>query len=231
MAEAAITHGRHCPCSACAREDWTKITAPCGMHGAACPSVYAPIRKAASGRWQIDLYPHSGRWLVSDGHLAVFGTASIASFARQEDAQAYADAYNEWETTSPSPWDFGGCGPFPKADRYEAGRAIYDIDPASGGPQAASESGWEPADSQCPRCDLHTAHAWGESFWCPGKTAATSFASDEERAHEDIKVLARSFGAWWADQGVVWFASDVALAEAIAKVIGVKLDWRNRVRV
>ena len=38
-----ITHGRHCPCSACKREDWTRITAPCGMHGPACPSRYAPI--------------------------------------------------------------------------------------------------------------------------------------------------------------------------------------------
>jgi hypothetical protein len=38
-----VTHGRHCPCSACEREDWTRITAPCGMHGASCPAVYAPL--------------------------------------------------------------------------------------------------------------------------------------------------------------------------------------------
>ena len=38
-----VTHGRHCPCSACRREDWTRITAPCGMHGPTCPSEYAPI--------------------------------------------------------------------------------------------------------------------------------------------------------------------------------------------
>lgn len=36
-----VTHGRHCLCSACAREDWTKITSPCGMHGPDCPAVYA----------------------------------------------------------------------------------------------------------------------------------------------------------------------------------------------
>lgn len=39
-----ITHGRHCVCSACAREDWTNPQlAPCGMHGASCPPVYAPL--------------------------------------------------------------------------------------------------------------------------------------------------------------------------------------------
>lgn len=36
------THGRHCSCSACEREDWTKITGPCGMHGPGCPNVYDP---------------------------------------------------------------------------------------------------------------------------------------------------------------------------------------------
>jgi hypothetical protein len=41
--EQRVTHGRHCPCSACAREDWTRITGPCGMHGAECPAVYAPL--------------------------------------------------------------------------------------------------------------------------------------------------------------------------------------------
>jgi hypothetical protein len=38
-----ITHGRHCPCSACKREDWANIVAPCGMHGPGCPPEYAPI--------------------------------------------------------------------------------------------------------------------------------------------------------------------------------------------
>jgi hypothetical protein len=42
-ASGRITHGRHCSCTACAREDWTRITGPCGMHGKDCPSVYAPI--------------------------------------------------------------------------------------------------------------------------------------------------------------------------------------------
>lgn len=41
-----VTHGRHCTCSACAREDWTRITGPCGMHGADCPAEYAPIAAA-----------------------------------------------------------------------------------------------------------------------------------------------------------------------------------------
>lgn len=45
-----VTHGRHCPCSACAREDWTKITGPCGMHGAECPAVYDPLPQVAEGR-------------------------------------------------------------------------------------------------------------------------------------------------------------------------------------
>jgi hypothetical protein len=40
-----LTHGRHCPCSACEREDWTRITAPCGMHGKDCPAVYAPLAR------------------------------------------------------------------------------------------------------------------------------------------------------------------------------------------
>lgn len=46
-----ITHGRHCTCSACAREDWSRITAPCGMHGEACPAVYAPLGSA--GSWSV----------------------------------------------------------------------------------------------------------------------------------------------------------------------------------
>lgn len=43
-AKANLTHGRHCRCSACARQDWSDPRlAPCGMHGPACPPVYAPI--------------------------------------------------------------------------------------------------------------------------------------------------------------------------------------------
>jgi hypothetical protein len=39
-----VTHGRHCPCSACAAEDWADPElAPCGMHGSSCPRVYAPV--------------------------------------------------------------------------------------------------------------------------------------------------------------------------------------------
>jgi hypothetical protein len=45
----AITHGRHCVCSACAAQDWTdpKLAA-CGMHGPSCPPVYAPMGRAGS---------------------------------------------------------------------------------------------------------------------------------------------------------------------------------------
>lgn len=39
-----VTHGRHCSCSACAAEDWTRPElACCGMHGPTCPAVYAPL--------------------------------------------------------------------------------------------------------------------------------------------------------------------------------------------
>lgn len=44
-----VTHGRHCTCSACAREDWTRAGfAPCGMHGLRCPNEYAPLGPAGS---------------------------------------------------------------------------------------------------------------------------------------------------------------------------------------
>jgi hypothetical protein len=44
-----VTHGRHCPCSACAQEDWTNPKlAHCGMHGPSCPPVYAPISQDLS---------------------------------------------------------------------------------------------------------------------------------------------------------------------------------------
>lgn len=42
-----VTHGRHCPCSACAREDWTNPKlAHCGMHGPDCPRKYDPYASA-----------------------------------------------------------------------------------------------------------------------------------------------------------------------------------------
>lgn len=45
VSEIPVTHGRHCPCSACKAEDWTDPRlAPCGMHGADCPREYAPMR-------------------------------------------------------------------------------------------------------------------------------------------------------------------------------------------
>jgi hypothetical protein len=38
-----LTHGRHCPCSACCYQDWSDPRlAPCGMHGKDCPPVYDP---------------------------------------------------------------------------------------------------------------------------------------------------------------------------------------------
>jgi hypothetical protein len=46
--EYKITHGRHCTCSACAREDWARITGPCGMHGKDCPATYAPLGPAGA---------------------------------------------------------------------------------------------------------------------------------------------------------------------------------------
>lgn len=45
-AEQRVTHGRHCICSACKQEDWTRISGPCGMHGKDCPAVYAPLGAA-----------------------------------------------------------------------------------------------------------------------------------------------------------------------------------------
>lgn len=76
--------------------------------------------------WRAQFYPHSGRWLVSDGDLAVFGTLSIASFATWDQAESFAEARNLWEGTCPRPEDFGGSEPFPEPSRYEFGRAIFD---------------------------------------------------------------------------------------------------------
>lgn len=47
MTASFVTHGRHCPCSACAKEDWTRPDlAPCGIHGVGCPNEYAPVGDA-----------------------------------------------------------------------------------------------------------------------------------------------------------------------------------------
>lgn len=44
-----ITHGRHCTCGSCAREDWTNPDlAPCGMHGEDCPALYQPWGRPGS---------------------------------------------------------------------------------------------------------------------------------------------------------------------------------------
>lgn len=87
-------------------------------------------------KWRVQLYPHSGRYLVSDGPLEVWGINSIASFTREEDAMRFAAAQNEWEHTSPKPRDFEGCEPFPTPDRYEVGMAIFDCDPIDPGNEA-----------------------------------------------------------------------------------------------
>lgn len=39
-----VTHGRHCKCTACARQDWGEPgLACCGMHGPGCPPRYEPL--------------------------------------------------------------------------------------------------------------------------------------------------------------------------------------------
>ena len=44
MSAATITHGRHCACTPCSKQDWSEPElAPCGMHGSSCPPVYAPL--------------------------------------------------------------------------------------------------------------------------------------------------------------------------------------------
>jgi hypothetical protein len=48
LADPAHTHGRHCRCTPCARQDWSlPHLAPCGMHGASCPAVYQPESREA----------------------------------------------------------------------------------------------------------------------------------------------------------------------------------------
>jgi hypothetical protein len=48
------------------REDWTRITSPCGMHGEACPAVYAPCNcpeAGTSGTCPMhDAFAGSGSW-------------------------------------------------------------------------------------------------------------------------------------------------------------------------
>lgn len=49
MSAERVTHGRHCLCGACARQDWAEPQlAPCGMHGSSCPPVYAPLGVAGA---------------------------------------------------------------------------------------------------------------------------------------------------------------------------------------
>jgi hypothetical protein len=48
----AVTHGRHCPCSACAQQDWgDPMLGPCGEHGPGCARVYAPQGTSESEQW------------------------------------------------------------------------------------------------------------------------------------------------------------------------------------
>lgn len=48
--EPRLTHGRHCPCSACALQDWSDpALAACGMHGPSCPPRYAPYHGVKLG--------------------------------------------------------------------------------------------------------------------------------------------------------------------------------------
>lgn len=45
-------HGRHCPCTACAQEDWARPDlAPCGLHGESCPNTYAPYAYDSDKWW------------------------------------------------------------------------------------------------------------------------------------------------------------------------------------
>ena len=60
-----ITHGRHCACGACARQDWAEPgLAPCGMHGSSCPPRYDPRGVAGDLIGEGDLIEASTRDLV-----------------------------------------------------------------------------------------------------------------------------------------------------------------------
>ncbi len=62
-----ITHGRHCTCSACAREDWTDLRFVCGMHGHECPHSYQPLGAA-------------GEAVTTNPNQAVEGSAVAETF-------------------------------------------------------------------------------------------------------------------------------------------------------
>ena len=60
-----LTHGRHCPCSSCCRQDWSEpqLANKCGMHGVGCPPVYDPFE----GRDDLTLHRvdhERDRWTV-----------------------------------------------------------------------------------------------------------------------------------------------------------------------
>lgn len=70
-----ITHGRHCTCSACAREDWTNPDlAPCGMHGSDCPALYQPV--AAAGTPVPDLMAGPWEWQMPNSFNSTTETDS-----------------------------------------------------------------------------------------------------------------------------------------------------------
>ncbi|MFI0434093.1 MAG: hypothetical protein ACH36H_13245 [Candidatus Nanopelagicales bacterium] len=94
-AEPRLTHGRHCRCTPCAREDWTRPDlAHCGMHGPSCPAVYAPFAA-----------PCEHDWHYYDGNETE-GTESICSKCRtvRDDAQPIAP------DAEPERCAFRGCG-------------------------------------------------------------------------------------------------------------------------
>jgi hypothetical protein len=65
-----VTHGRHCPCSACQREDWTNPNlAHCGMHGPSCPAVYAPILSASPPDHRLREAVEADPWSFNRGTL------------------------------------------------------------------------------------------------------------------------------------------------------------------
>lgn len=103
-----------------------------------------------SACWRVQFFPHSGRYIVCDNHLEVFGTAAIASFAVEADAERFADARNRWEQTAPSPRAFGGCEAFPTPDRYELGRQVFDSDPALRAVSVPAGTGGSSIDSASP---------------------------------------------------------------------------------
>lgn len=90
-----VTHGRHCPCSACKREDWTRPElGPCGMHGEGCPAVYAPLPSAAGS----SVPDTSGQpETVEGGHVNV---------PRGDDA---ARVIGGWDGTPTGRCDHTGC--------------------------------------------------------------------------------------------------------------------------